>query len=168
MFCYVLKLTDDKWYIGKSSNPEVRIEDHKTGNGSEWTKLHSPLSVVEIIPIRDGLEEDLITKRYMRIYGIENVRGGTYTTIGLSSNVIKLLSKELQGADDKCYKCGQSGHFAKQCSPAACKRCGRNSHDDTNCYAKTHINGSTLDDTATVLVESIIDVSKTVEKCVIM
>jgi predicted GIY-YIG superfamily endonuclease len=160
MFCYVLKLSDDKWYIGKSNSPIERITQHLNGNGSEWTKKYKPLAIVETREISDGFEEDLITKRYMAKYGINNVRGGTYCTIDLDKNTIKFLEKEFTGASDLCYLCGVSGHFAKECpskksqdcsneifnsSEEYCERCGRD-HDTSNCYAKRDINGNKIFD----------------------
>jgi cellular nucleic acid-binding protein len=60
-------------------------------------------------------EEDKITKEYMLKYGIENVRGGTYTQIELTESQIKLINNELRGAMDECLKCGKKGHFASEC-----------------------------------------------------
>jgi hypothetical protein len=40
----------------------------------------------------------------MDLYGIDNVRGGSYSTIILGKNVKEILKKELLTASDKCYK----------------------------------------------------------------
>ena len=37
---YVLKLENDKYYVGESTNVEKRIWAHKNDNGSAWTKKH--------------------------------------------------------------------------------------------------------------------------------
>ena len=37
---YTLKLEHDKYYIGKSNNPNIRIAQHFQQNGSIWTKKH--------------------------------------------------------------------------------------------------------------------------------
>jgi hypothetical protein len=45
MTLYVLKLLHDKWYVGTTSRPfEVRYQEHASGRGSEWTKLHPPIA----------------------------------------------------------------------------------------------------------------------------
>ena len=62
MFIYILKLENNKFYIGKTENAEIRIENHFENNGSEWTKIHKPLSIIEIIPNCDNYDEDKYTK----------------------------------------------------------------------------------------------------------
>lgn len=38
VFIYVLKLENDKYYVGKTNNPDLRITNHFDANGSQWTK----------------------------------------------------------------------------------------------------------------------------------
>ena len=40
---YVLKLENDKYYVGKTRDLESRITAHKKGNGAAWTKQHRVL-----------------------------------------------------------------------------------------------------------------------------
>ena len=35
---YILQLEDNKYYIGKTTQPEIRLESHFNSNGSSWTK----------------------------------------------------------------------------------------------------------------------------------
>ena len=65
IYVYVLKCIDEKWYIGKTTNPYFRIADHKNGDGSGWTKRYPPISVEEIIEKCDDFDEDKYTKKYM-------------------------------------------------------------------------------------------------------
>lgn len=51
----------------------------------------------------------------MEKYGIDNVRGGSYSKLILDNNEIKFITKRIDSATDKCYKCGNNGHFAKDC-----------------------------------------------------
>ena len=112
---YVLLLQEGKYYVGKSQNIKKRIQEHSSGLGSEWTKLYKPIKVIEIIKNVSPFEEDKKTKEYMAKYGIENVRGGTYTSIEFEEGVEEFIQKEIWSATDKCTLCGRSGHFVKDC-----------------------------------------------------
>ena len=43
VFIYVLKLHNNKYYVGKTDNPDNRIENHYKNNGSLWTKKYKPI-----------------------------------------------------------------------------------------------------------------------------
>jgi hypothetical protein len=86
VYIYVLKLENNKYYIGKTENPKIRLENHFSSNGSEWTKLYKPIKIIEIIPNCDNYDEDKYTKIYMDKYGIDNVRGGSYVQIELNED----------------------------------------------------------------------------------
>jgi hypothetical protein len=115
VYIYVLKLEAGKYYIGKTSNPKFRLENHFNNNGSEWTKLYKPLEILELIPNCDDYDEDKYTKIYMDKYGIDNVRGGTYTTIKLDDTTKNYLMKISNSNNNRCFTCGKKGHFAKEC-----------------------------------------------------
>jgi hypothetical protein len=51
----------------------------------------------------------------MALYGIDNVRGGTYVTEELDEVQQYTLQKEIWGAKNLCTQCGRSGHFVKYC-----------------------------------------------------
>lgn len=112
---YVLQLEDNKWYIGKTSDVAVRFKQHVSGKGSAWTKSYEPIRIVETRPLRNDYDENNTTKDYMKKYGIDNVRGGSYTQVVLSEDVENVLKLELRGDTDTCFKCNLKGHFANKC-----------------------------------------------------
>ena len=93
VYIYVLKLEQDKYYIGKTDNPNIRLENHFSSNGSEWTKLYKPLKIIEIIPNCDNYDEDKHTIKCMEKYGITNVRGGSFCQIRLGDENINTLKQ---------------------------------------------------------------------------
>lgn len=163
MYIYALKLKDDKYYCGKTDNVDVRIQQHKDGNGSAWTKRYGYVDTLFTYPSTSIFDEDKTTKELMLKYGIMNVRGGTYCSEYLSKQQEDLLTKEIWASNNCCNRCGRPGHFINACRkrkdiygntilsksiakniPKTCKRCNRIGHTKENCYAKTKLDGSTI------------------------
>jgi predicted GIY-YIG superfamily endonuclease len=126
---YILKLQGERYYVGKSENVMKRYQEHLNGSGSAWTRKYKPISVEKTIENVSPFDEDKYTKETMAKYGIENVRGGSYTAIELSAEDEDILRRELRSAKDCCLKCGKEGHFANKCprktSFTATCGCGR-------------------------------------------
>jgi len=115
LIIYALQLEKGKYYVGKTHSLELRFQQHKSSNGSEWTKKYKPISIIESYEHHSTFEEDILTKKYMMKYGIDNVRGGSYTKIELEEWQVKSLEHEFKSVSDKCFKCGRTGHFANEC-----------------------------------------------------
>jgi len=81
---YVLLLAHDKRYVGVTAQKvQARYEQHVSGTGAKWTKLHKPLGIEESYPIGKLCESEAVaaetakTLDLMEVYGTENVRGGS-------------------------------------------------------------------------------------------
>ena len=112
---YVIACEKGKYYIGKTKDVMKRFEEHKSGQGSAWTKKYKPVKLETCRALNGDHDENNVTKDYMKKKGIEHVRGGSYTQIVLPDDVISVLQREFQGNADICYKCNLAGHFAGQC-----------------------------------------------------
>ena len=129
---YVLKCTNNKYYIGKTMNDiSKRFNTHQKGHGAVWTRKYRPIKILESHKNCDHFDEDKYTKIYMDKYGIENVRGGSYTKINLDNSTINFLKKELSSIHDKCYGCGSKSHFIKECPKIYKNNDSTSSSDDT-------------------------------------
>ena len=115
VYVYALQLEKEKYYIGKTVNPLIRLDDHFSSRGSHWTQKFKPLKCIELYENCNGFDEDVLTLRYMKEKGINNVRGGSFCEIYLNKNIMDTIQKMIQTHDDKCYRCGAGGHFANNC-----------------------------------------------------
>ena len=90
-YIYILELDNNKYYIGTSTDPQKHIDAHFNSQGPAWTIMNKPIKVLAIIP--DCSDVYKYTKIYMKKYGIENVRGGTFSSIVLDEQAMKTLEK---------------------------------------------------------------------------
>ena len=75
---YVLRLEEDRWYVGVTTQLKHRIDQHFSGKGAKWTQQFSPIEVYELY---NGDQEELVTEKYMEQHGYGMVRGGSYTMV---------------------------------------------------------------------------------------
>jgi hypothetical protein len=115
MYIYILELSNKKYYIGKTNNPKFRIQEHLEGAGSTWTKKYQPKKLIDLVELKDKFDEDNFTFKYMEKYGIDNVRGGSFCSEKLSQENKEVIQKIINSSSDKCFKCGQKGHFVSDC-----------------------------------------------------
>jgi len=115
VYIYILLLQKNKYYVGKTTRPTFRLKQHFDSGGSSWTKKYKPIKIIKIIPNCDDYDEDKYTKMYMDNHGIDNVRGGSYSTVRLDKTTVDNLKRMSNGTNDKCFECGKKGHFSKYC-----------------------------------------------------
>ena len=115
VYIYILELEQHKYYVGKTNNPEFRIESHFDSNGSSWTKKYKPIKLIELINNCDDYDEDKYTRVYMDRYGIDNVRGGSFCKIILSASEKSIINNMKIATNDLCFTCKKPGHFSVDC-----------------------------------------------------
>ena len=118
MVCvYVLELENNKYYIGKTNNFETRIAQHQSNQYScDWVSRNRFKKLVEAYDNCDGFDEDKLVKIYMYRFGINNVRGGAYVNTNLPAYQYKAIKKELYNITGQCFRCGETGHFVRNCT----------------------------------------------------
>ena len=75
---YVLRLENKKYYVGVTNNLGRRLNQHANNAGSQWTKLHKPVALAYLRSNVSYKDENTITRRYMKRFGPQNVRGGRW------------------------------------------------------------------------------------------
>jgi hypothetical protein len=114
---YALSCEGGKYYIGKTKTGGVdkRFAQHLSGKGSAWTRQYPPVEMVYYKKCVSDWDEDLLVKQFMRLYGVDNVRGGSYVQLELKDSERALLQKELDTAENRCFVCSGTDHFAGAC-----------------------------------------------------
>ena len=116
---YILLCEKDKYYIGKTKNIDrlsKRLQEHESGKGAYWTSKHKPILLFDQIEHCDDYDEDKYTLKYMSLFGIDNVRGGSYCQLTLPEGTIEEIKRKISSSDNCCYSCGKPGHFMNECS----------------------------------------------------
>jgi hypothetical protein len=162
---YILRLTNGKYYVGKTNDVQKRYWEHKVGKGAEWTRKYPPECVQSIIRDASPFDEDRYVKEYMSKFGVDSVRGGSYSQTILDDAQKSAIEMELRCAEDTCMRCGRAGHFVATCyartdvdgktiddeeedeeseDDDSCHRCGREGHWANKCYARWDVDGCEL------------------------
>lgn len=86
-FIFILKLEGDRYYVGYSGKPDVRIKRYFAGKGSDWTTLYKPIEVLATRSLGTLCESDAAAKTadatvsMMRLFGWRNVRGAAWKSV---------------------------------------------------------------------------------------
>lgn len=92
MHIYILLLENDYYYIGESSNFIQSYQQHIDKRSCEWTKLHRTITIAKVIQQTKEYTVDDCVIEYIKKYGIDKVRGGSFSDVVLSPKQLDLLS----------------------------------------------------------------------------
>jgi predicted GIY-YIG superfamily endonuclease len=113
VFVYALQLEKGKYYIGKTDYPCISFNKICNNLYSKWIKLYKPIKLFMLIPFCTDYDEDKYVKIFMKKYGINNVRGGSFCSLQLTDFTIASLEKLLN--NNKCFIC-INDHSATNCN----------------------------------------------------
>lgn len=109
---YILELEGGFYYVGISTDPKYRFEQHKGDieGGAEWTALHKPirqLFISEEIAYSEKKSEkieEMVTIELMKLVGKEYVRGSHYSQVKQSTVDYYLGKDRVREIDEAVLK----------------------------------------------------------------
>lgn len=113
---YILKCKHNCYYIGKTHGSYfIEIDNHFRGNGCEWTKIHKPVRLEILRHFCNENDDDFYTRLYMTKYGLDKVRGGSYSQLQLSEEQVYEIKDYPIDNQITCFKCFMKGHKGYMC-----------------------------------------------------
>jgi hypothetical protein len=94
---YVLQLEEGKYYVGKTTRSvHVRYKEHETGHGAVWTRRYPPIRKLHDFNTDEDDAENKEVRRCMAQFGMDNVRGGSYSQVELSTKQMERLQRDIK------------------------------------------------------------------------
>ena len=149
---YLLKLENGKYFVGYCKSLK-NIDSQLEKKGLKWIKTNKFVKIMKVYNNCDKYDVDKYTKKFMEVYGIDNVRGGSYYQMKLEKQVKDQILKEFTIEDDELYQEGDDTETEMNEDEMAedsedrlekefeiinkCSRCGSNDHYSYQCYVDT-------------------------------
>jgi hypothetical protein len=149
LYTYVLRLQEGKWYVGKTRDPanglsQVRRGEHHAGLYAEvWSGQGFVICSAEIQRWIASVNDlcfncgDGGHSVGTCPFTVDEGPSQPEPPAGSGNTVVALL----------CAYCGDTLHLTDRCPFAheleapVCRRCGRDTHDESTCFANTHMDG---------------------------
>lgn len=85
---YILKLQDGRFFIGSTDDNNFLLSKHIS---NMWTSTYKPIKLLQLFKLSRPINEYVLV--FMKKFGMDNVRGGSYSNIFLSKEQINTLNK---------------------------------------------------------------------------
>lgn len=96
LYIYVYELVFNKYYVGITTDiKKIEIPENK------WTEMYYPVRVLETYPDCDVFDLDKYTLKYMKEKGIDNVRGGSFSSVKLSDGQKQIINEMINGYNEE-------------------------------------------------------------------
>lgn len=97
-YIFILKLRDEKYFIGYTTNIFIAILNEYNGLGNEWTKKYQPEELIKLFSVHENIKSSIrelinsFVEKSMREYGFKNVRGGDFFNLDEQKHKNKVLN----------------------------------------------------------------------------
>ena len=91
-YVYVLELEENRYYVGKTLHPDFHFNREFTSYAPEWTNRYRPIKLLELVSFSSLYDVDRYVIKYMKKYGMDNVRGGDFYKFELDIDTRRVLT----------------------------------------------------------------------------
>jgi len=112
---YILRLTCNKWFIGKSKDVPHTCAYYDCGFGPQWIRTYNVIEVSEVRPLKGEHDVRDTTLKWMKMYGLENVRNVGCDGMKLEDDEEMAIRFMMHAPPDACVKCHATGHTHEDC-----------------------------------------------------
>lgn len=143
---YIIKCKENKYFISNKNYLQHHSEPYITNNSTSWIKHYLPEKILEIIHDSKPLDVNHYVFKYMDKYGIDNVRGGSFTNIILTPEQKTTIFNNIYLSNDLYLNCGKSDicddDSVIQQQIYSCYGCGKifNTFEDVDNHEKYYHN----------------------------
>ena len=108
---YVFLLNDNKYFVYHTSTEEQEAAKFECQLLHSFVRKYHPIQIMEQKYHQEISDIDKYVKKYMHLFGIENVRGGSYLNEILEDYQIKTLENELEFLNNHEKENNEMYHF---------------------------------------------------------
>jgi len=109
------------FYVGKSGDIDKRLAQHRSGSDGAAVVPRHMGQFVRVPVVTQGSVDDLEswerneTLHLMKVHGIRRVRGWMFTSLRMSDEHHEMAFEQICEKNDLCRRCGRNSHFASNC-----------------------------------------------------
>ncbi|AYV83372.1 MAG: putative endonuclease [Hyperionvirus sp.] len=121
---YVILFDSGNYYVSVTTTPKEVILNEFVDDGTdekqqnEWLSDKEPVEIVEYYPLKSMSEIDQKVILYMAMYGVDKVRGGSFTDSTFDKKQLAMIDKMIANNVTFCKKCKLPDHNTKDCKEA--------------------------------------------------
>jgi len=103
LYTYFISLENDKMFLYTDFKEDESIIIKKAEERFQYMQIHRPCKIVFTLETTDVYDVDKYVKQFMHMFGVNNVRGGSYVDITLDKKTLEFIENEREIASLEYY-----------------------------------------------------------------
>ncbi len=95
MVIFILKLQQNKYYVGQTKCLTATLNEYRAGSGSSWLSKYKMINCAKTFKSNSNHDQYILTLLMMKRYGIENVRSSCFDNIYLTEHQQRMIKHKI-------------------------------------------------------------------------